>query len=419
MTDKVSLLIVDDEVEVLKALTRIFRKRYQVHATSDPLHAVELLKKMTFAVVISDMRMPEMTGDKLLEQAYLIAPDTPRLLLTGYSDMESTANAINLGRVSNYISKPWDNQEIIAIVEQSAEQFHLQQAAKCYRQQIEGKNKALSQRLDKDKSLFVQLNKRIQQKTHNTRNLFHDVVELINQISTEAAGDQNGHIKRVALHCRLLAKRLNLEPSQVSQCYLAGLMHEIGKVSLPDDIINACENDLTHAELEQKKQHAILGANIISTIPALSHIADIVKHQYELVDGSGVPDHLVAEEVPIEVKVLSVVNEYDKLILGKVTGKPMTPEQAKQHMSLQSHFDQQVKNTYFKMLEQHQFDGNTELDICIGTLQLEAGMILSRDIVGKSKTTLLTKDTEITQHHIQKLKDYEKEWNTILNVFVL
>lgn len=426
MNEKASILVVDDEVEVLNALTRLFRRKYQVHATTEPEQAIELLKTQTFVAIISDMRMPKMTGVQFLEQAFLIAPDTPRLLLTGYSDMQSTANAINVGRVSNYVSKPWDNDELVELVNQAAEQFQIQMAAKCYQQQVEGKNKkltahsqALNSKLNKDKALLEQLSKKLELRSNNTRSLFHDVVELMCKISQKAVGDEDGHVKRVALHSRLLAKHLCLEPAVVSRCYLAGLMHEIGKVSLPDELMFTPEADLTPVQKEQRQQHVMVAAELLSTIPALEPIADIVKHQYERVDGTGFPDHLIGSNISSEARILAIVNDYDKLLLGRVSGKVHSPEQAQQHMKEDvGAYDKEMLPIYFKMLSQYKFEAHSELDICIGTNQLEPGMTLSRDIHGTGQSILLTKSTELTGKHIEKLKKYEKEWNTILNVFV-
>ena len=95
MSDKLPILIVDDETQVLNALKRLFRKEFEVTVCDKPLEAVEILKQQEFAVIISDMKMPLMSGAELLAQAFIINPNTARFLLTGYSDIDSTALAIN------------------------------------------------------------------------------------------------------------------------------------------------------------------------------------------------------------------------------------------------------------------------------------------------------------------------------------
>ena len=103
MTDKLKLMIVDDEVEVLKALKRLFRKDYDVDMYSDPTEALSAVDNNDYSAIISDMKMPKVSGAELLSRAFEVCPDTPRILLTGYSDIDSTAMAINQGKITNYI----------------------------------------------------------------------------------------------------------------------------------------------------------------------------------------------------------------------------------------------------------------------------------------------------------------------------
>ncbi|RXF01800.1 response regulator, partial [Pseudoalteromonas phenolica] len=128
MSDKLPILIVDDETEVLNALKRLFRKELDVTVCDKPLEAVEILKEQEFAVIISDMKMPLMTGAELLAHAFTINPNTARILLTGYSDIDSTALAINEGKISNYVSKPWRNEDLKEIVMQACDQYQLKQS---------------------------------------------------------------------------------------------------------------------------------------------------------------------------------------------------------------------------------------------------------------------------------------------------
>lgn len=422
MQEITNILIVDDEQEVLNALTRLFRRHYKVHATTEPEHALELLRQTPFAAIISDMRMPKMSGDELLQKAFEISPETPRLLLTGYSDMASMANAINVGKISNYISKPWDNKGLLQLVDKSTEQYHIEVASKHHMLQVEEQHKALvaksvtlNNKLGKEKAQFEQLSNQLEKKSDNTRNLFLDVVELFSRVSQKATGDDNGHIKRVALHCRLLAKYLALDTNVISRCYLAGLTHEIGAVSFGTDL----SKDAEPKQRECRVNRAAVSVELIATIPALASIANIVKHQYECFDGTGTPNHLIGTNIPVESRILAIVNEYDNLVLGKLTEHPLSPSQAQEQMNKkQGVFDKKIVKAYFEMLGKFKLQSETSLDICVNTNQLEAGMVAAQNIQGNGQMILLTKDTELTDKHIEKLQVYEKEWNMILNVFV-
>ncbi|MFC1609765.1 response regulator, partial [Myxococcota bacterium] len=119
-TQKPRALVVDDETESLDLLERILHKSYDVHKADSPIDAIDLLAKHEYAVIISDQRMPEMSGAELLAEARERAPEAIRIVVTGYSEMESAVDAINHGSVSGFVLKPFDQQEIETAIAQAA-----------------------------------------------------------------------------------------------------------------------------------------------------------------------------------------------------------------------------------------------------------------------------------------------------------
>lgn len=110
------ILLVDDEPAVLQALKRLLYRQYEVVTAEGGEAALQILEDEEFDLIISDMRMPGMTGDVLLKTCYERYPDMVRVLLTGYSDIESTIKAVNEGNIFRYVNKPWDNQELRGII---------------------------------------------------------------------------------------------------------------------------------------------------------------------------------------------------------------------------------------------------------------------------------------------------------------
>jgi two-component system, sensor histidine kinase and response regulator len=131
------IIIVDDEKDNLQALQRLLRNQYDLTTTTSPFEAFKLLQKTEFHVIISDQRMPEMSGVELLEKVKHVSPITTRILLTGYTDIESVIGAINRGNIYRYIAKPWDPEELKLTLRQADEAY-------CLRKEIEVKNLALS-----------------------------------------------------------------------------------------------------------------------------------------------------------------------------------------------------------------------------------------------------------------------------------
>ncbi len=117
-----TVLCVDDEINILKSLKRLLYKQdYQLLLAESGALALELMQQHDVHLIISDMKMPAMSGAQLLEKVATSYPDTYRIMLTGYSDMESTIDAINKGKIHRYLHKPWDNQEIINAIAEGLE----------------------------------------------------------------------------------------------------------------------------------------------------------------------------------------------------------------------------------------------------------------------------------------------------------
>ncbi|MGB4072894.1 response regulator [Pseudomonas sp.] len=121
MTAAIRILFVDDEERILRSLALQFRREYQVLTESDPRRALERLKTERVQIIVSDQRMPQMSGAELLAQARQIAPDTLRILLTGYSDLDAAVEALNSGGIFRYLTKPWDQQEMAFTLRQAAQ----------------------------------------------------------------------------------------------------------------------------------------------------------------------------------------------------------------------------------------------------------------------------------------------------------
>ncbi len=119
MTIKPKILLVDDEARILRSLSMLLRTQYQIFATSDGHEALQILRQEKIHVIISDQRMPIMSGTELLRQAKDISPDTIRILLTGYSDADAALEALNDGEIFRYISKPWGSKELRETIAQA------------------------------------------------------------------------------------------------------------------------------------------------------------------------------------------------------------------------------------------------------------------------------------------------------------
>ncbi len=140
-----TMLIVDDEPDVLDSLRHLFHRTYRVLTVESGAEALELLRDEDIHVILSDQRMPGMTGDAFLAQARHVRPDAVRILSTGYADIQAVINAVNEGRIFRYVLKPWNPEELEGIIKQAIEQFELLAERKRLIEQLQDANAQLTQ----------------------------------------------------------------------------------------------------------------------------------------------------------------------------------------------------------------------------------------------------------------------------------
>ena len=148
-----SILIVDDEKDNLEALKRLLRNQFEVTTATSPFEALKLIQKNEYAVIVSDQRMPEMTGVELLEKAKSVSPVATRVLLTGYTDVESVIGAINRGNIYRYIAKPWDPDDLRLTLRQAEEAYSLRKELEKTNSELNVSNKDLKTALEELKTL--------------------------------------------------------------------------------------------------------------------------------------------------------------------------------------------------------------------------------------------------------------------------
>ena len=120
-----SLLIVDDEKEILRSLSLTFMQDYEVFTASSGIEALAILERQDIALILADQRMPEMTGVELLTKVFQINPNAIRIILTGYTDTAALIEAINQGQIYRYITKPWDRQELRITIKRALENYEV------------------------------------------------------------------------------------------------------------------------------------------------------------------------------------------------------------------------------------------------------------------------------------------------------
>ncbi|MGL1862934.1 MAG: HD domain-containing protein [Pseudodesulfovibrio sp.] len=290
------ILFVDDEPNVLESFQRALRGHFVIFTALGGRAALEVFKSDgPFSVVVSDYKMPEMNGIELLSKVRLAYPDSIRMILTGYADLEMAIQAVNQGDIFRFLTKPCGSDDLINAVKAGIEQFRMTNAAR----ELVGV-------------------RRMKDGLEGTLRAFTRLVEFRDPYTA-------GHMDRVAEISALIATRLGLDSDRIQGLHLAALVHDIGKVAVPAGILNK-PGSLSEAEFSIIKAHPLVGAEIFQTLETDWPITKIIEQHHERMDGSGYPHGLYEDEILLESKIIAVADIIDAVL----TNRPYRPTLGKE-----------------------------------------------------------------------------------------
>lgn len=289
---KSRILVVDDDVLNLFVAKRILSTRYVVDAVSSGEEAFRYLEENEADLILLDICMPEMDGYtfmKLIKEKQQLC-DIPIICLTADDDQESEVKCFELGAV-DFITKPFVDEIMFQRTSRTLELAYLQ---KQLRAEVEYKTRKLDKRSRQLKRMTVQ------------------VMQTL--AGTIDAKDKytNGHSLRVAEYSAMIGSKLNMSLEEVDDIYYIGLLHDIGKIGIPDEIINKASK-LTEEEYTIIKTHPVIGSEILAKMSELPEIKVGARWHHERYDGKGYPDGLKGEEIPLVARIIGVADAYDAM----------------------------------------------------------------------------------------------------------
>ncbi len=273
------LLIVDDEMPNIRLLERLFQHDYHCLTASSGEEAMSLLDQHEVAVIITDQRMPQMTGIELLKRSADRRPHMVRILLTGYTDLDALVEAVNCGLVYMYVSKPWNNDDLKLRVGRAVEAYENNKR----QHSLAANNDRLTSRVKDMRLGFVRA--------------MAGVLQMQDPYLCS-------HAVRVSEFACLLGTKLGLREQLLSDMTAAAYLHDLGVVGNVGDIY-------TVGNLSVPAQHTARAAELISCIEELKETADSVRYHYENFDGSGLPLGLIGDQIPLITRILRVAKEFD------------------------------------------------------------------------------------------------------------
>lgn len=422
------LLLVDDEPNVLKALQRMLRKSgFQIHTASGGTEALECMQQQTIHLVISDMRMPGMDGAQLLGTIAEKWPETIRILLTGFADMDSTIAAINKGHIFQYISKPWDDQELKLAVTRGLQQ-----------QQMEMEMQRLTRLTQKQNHQLRELNDSLEQRVAARTNEIQQIADMLDSAYGELKQSYNrtietfahffdlrqsflkGHGRRVANLSRKMGQMLDLSEGECQEIYFAALLHDIGMIALTDKLIAKPRESLSRAEMQEYERHVTIGESALMSLDPMHHVGTLIRHHHERFDGKGFPDQLSGHDIPLGSRIISICDEFDALLLGHVAHKNFSPTEARRFIqdSSNSRFEPELVSLFLDIPLDDLDPNNIDKLLRTEVRDLHVGMVLGRDIISERGILLLSSGFPLNRDMIEKLQRYEIEQAEHLAVFI-
>ncbi len=308
-----SIVVVDDEPGILKVLTKFLTgKGYIVRPFESSLEARDALLEECPDLLLTDRRMPDMDGLELARIAMEEDPNLPVVILTGEGDLESATEGLRLG-IADYLSKPPELAELEstlwrALVKRTQAEFH---------REVEGwMRQELEDRAD-------EAVRKAQQLEDVTVGAFSALVSLLERRCPQ----YEGHSKAVADLSASIAKACHLPPPDIDAIRTAGFLHDIGMVAVPDALVEKT-SPLTPEELDQIKSHCWVGADILRPFTHLGPVSDFVLWHHERMDGSGYPDHLLGDAVPLGAQIVGAADTFCAMTEERPFRSAMDPTEA-------------------------------------------------------------------------------------------
>lgn len=359
------ILCVDDDANILDGYKRHLRKEFKLETAVGPEQGLQMVaERGPFAVVVSDLQMPGMSGIQFLARVREQSPDTVRILLTGNADLQTSIDAINQGQIFRFLTKPCTPEALANTLKAGLAQYRL----------ITAEHELLE---------------------HTLSGSIKVLCEVLSLVNPEAFGRS----ARITRYVEAMAAELHV--SELWAIKTAAMLSQIGCVILPEAVLKKVYKGekLTPEESQLFNQHPFVAFDLIGKIPRMTRVAEIIKYQDKYYDGVGVSgDQRQGNEIPMEARILKVALDFDAL---ESAGKTKI-EAFAQLTQRKGWYDPTVVNalkTAFAKEIKYEMRATVVAD-------LHEGMILAEDITSSTEVLLASKGQEVTQSLIMRLQNF-------------
>ena len=338
-TPQSRVLVVDDNPAICEVLaTKLNFSGFIVQSCTGGEEALKLLSKEAFDAIISDLNMPRVSGLELLEATRRLAPDTAFLMATGVSDVAVGVTAMKQG-AADYIVKPFQMEAVVLSLRRALEMKRMEAELKQYRGDLE--------------NMVEQRTKQLKAAMRRIELTYDDTLEALAGALDLRDNETAGHSRRVTLFSLEMADRLNFPSDQLKQLERGAYLHDIGKIGIPDSILLK-PGKLTPEETAVMQTHVRIGYDLMSQVAFLSFAAQIVLTHQEFYDGTGYPQGLAGEEIPLGARIFAIADTMDAILSDRPyrSGRPYSVARAEIARQSGRQFDPQVVAVFLSIPEE-------------------------------------------------------------------
>ncbi len=335
-TDKARILIADDEAEIRSVLHELLEEKHDCVAVSSAEEALAQLRSGgAFDVIISDIMMSGMSGLEMVPHVLALAPDAVVIVISGVQTVESAIDALRVGAY-DYIMKPFDLRHVEAAVRRALEHHALRAAKRCYENYLE--------------EMVVQRTAEVDRALYSLEDAYRTTLKALTAALEARDSETHGHSERVVSFSLRLGRELKLSQEQMRALEFGSLLHDIGKIGVPDAILRKPAS-LTNEEWVRMREHPLHGQRILSGIEFLEGAARVVAQHHEKWNGSGYPHGLRGEEIDLNARIFAVADAFDAITSDRVyrVGRSYQEASAELDKHAKQQFDPQVVAAFHRV----------------------------------------------------------------------
>lgn len=423
LATKSAVLLVDDEESILNSLRRLLRGQpYEVVLATSGAQALEIMATRPIDLVMSDARMPGMDGATLLAEVHRLYPATSRILLTGYADLTTIIKAINDGQIHRYISKPWNDEELQLVLQQTLDHQRLERLARDQTEQLKLLNATLEKRVAARTAELQQTADMLDLAYDELKRSYVTGTEVFSLLANLRLPKDKQTNRALIELIRVYCAAQSMDESSTRDLTMAAALYNIGKLSWTDSMMVAPSDKLHSTDRGLYREYPGQSESLLMTLEPMKDAARIIRHHQERWDGTGFPDHLKGDTIPPGSRLLKLAVDFIELQKGLILERHLNSDEALLYIRKYAGrlYDPALVEDFVQACATLLSDvtlGDPTVKV-LSTRELEAGMVLARNLNADNGMLLLNAGKVLNLPLVDKLIAFEAMEGAKYSVFI-